>query len=88
MENGVINNTFDRLARKEIMKGLSKINIGKVICYKTTKEIWDKLKSIYEVDMQVACDVKRLSLEDEVVKESKRIEYDESDDDSIGQVND
>ena len=41
--------------------------------------------------MKVSCDVKRLSMEDEAMNDSKRIEDHESDDDSfvsIGQVND
>jgi len=91
MENGVINNKFNKLSRKKIMRGLSKADIEKLICYKTTQEIWDKLQSIYEVDMQVACEVKRISLEDDAVKDLKSIEYHETNDDSSvsrGQIND
>lgn len=46
------------------------------------KEIWDKLQSIYEVDMQDVCDVKRLYMEDESIKDSKSVKYHEPDDDS------
>lgn len=91
VEYGVIKYKFDRQARKEIMRRLSKSNIEKLIYFKTAKEIWDKLQSIYEVDMQVACDVKRLSMEYEVVKYSKSFEDHESVDDSfvsIGQFDD
>jgi len=84
---GVIYENFDKLARKEIMRVFSKVGIEKEIYFKTTKEIWDKLESIYEVHMQVLCDVKRLSLVDgeinDSVKYSKRIEDHESYDDSF-----
>jgi len=44
--------------------------------------MWHELYSIYDIDIQVACDVNRISLEDGVVKYSKSVEYHESEDDS------
>jgi len=70
---------------------LSKSDIEKLICIKNAKEIWDKLQCNYEVDMKIACGVKRFSMEDEVGKYSKSIEKHESNDDfsvSIAQVDD
>ena len=84
MDNREIYGKFDKKARKEIMRRLSKEDIEKVIYFKNSKEIWDKFHSIYHIDMQVACDVKKLSLVDEVVKDSKSIEdYESKDDYSI-----
>lgn len=57
-EYGMITKKFEKLARKEIMRGLSKAYIEKVICFNTAKEIWDESQSIYEEDMQVMCQIK------------------------------
>jgi len=43
MENGVINYKLDKQVRNEILRGLSKANIKKIIYFKITKELWDKL---------------------------------------------
>lgn len=43
MEYGVINDKFDKQARKEIMRGLSKSDVETIIYFKYANEIWDKL---------------------------------------------
>lgn len=49
------------------------MDVEKLICFKTAKDIWDKFYSIYDIDLQATCDVKRISLEDGAVKASNSI---------------
>jgi len=83
IDNGEINDEFDKKARKEIMRGLSNLDIENMIFCKISKDISDKLNYIYEVDMKDTCDVKRISMKAEAVKYSKRVEDHEPYDDSF-----
>jgi len=51
VEGGVINDKFDRQSREEITRGSCKVDFEKVIYCDIAKEIWDKLQSIYDLDM-------------------------------------
>jgi hypothetical protein len=43
----------DSKSRHVILSGLTPIVSGKVMGCDTTKEVWDKLKNIYEGDLKV-----------------------------------
>jgi len=89
VENGVIDGDVDAQAKEETLRGFSMTYIEKLIYCDTAQEIWNELHSIHHTRIQVACDVKGLSLEDGVVKYSKSIKDHESKDDSLisrGQV--
>lgn len=74
VDNGLTDNEFDEQAKEETLRGFSKLNLEKVICCETTKEIWNELQSIYDIVIQAACDVKSLSLKNGAVKDSKSSE--------------
>lgn len=57
------------------MKGLSKLDLEKVICCETTNEIWNVFESIYDKETQVAWGIKRPFLKNGAYKYLKSIEY-------------
>jgi len=57
-----------------ILRGLSKSYFKKVICYETTKVIWDELNCIHDKCTQIACAIKNSYLKDVVHKASNKIE--------------
>lgn len=61
-ENRIKDSEFNEQPKEEILKGLSKLDLEKVIYYETTKEIWNELQSVYDEETQVAYDIKRPSL--------------------------
>lgn len=60
-------------ARHNILNALSPIVQAKVICCNSAKEVWDKLKNIYEGNEKVKLQLHRAKFENLKMKESENI---------------
>ena len=60
-------------ARNNILNALSPTVQAKVICCNSSKEVWDKLKNLYEGDEKVKLQLHRAKFENLKMKESENI---------------